>query len=193
MKEHYPATAALVLSGAIALWAQALPREAMTGGGHVSLRRDGDTLHVTVTGPRKGLASLCASDESTVRILHASAALGEARYEKQGDSWTLASGFDFKLRDSRTGSPGDADRRGYFEAMGWSANSSNAGAPVREFAIRLTDRIRYIGVTFLGIDEPMAVSHWPSSMEDDCRAVQVAQGYLPKSARFSPSTWHSVR
>jgi hypothetical protein len=195
-----PSRVALLLSsvafvppGAIALWAQAQPREAMTGGGQVSLRRDGDTLHVTVNGPRKGLASLCVGDQWTVRILHASAALGEARYEKQGDSWTLASGFEFKLRDSRTGPPSDADRRGYFETMGWSANSSNAGAPVREFAIRLTDRIRFIGVAFLGIDEPMAVSHWPSSLDDDCRAVQVAQGYLPKSARFTPSAWHSVR
>lgn len=183
---------ALVLPGAIALCAQPA-QEAMTGGGQVSLRRDGDRLHVTVTGPRKGLASLCVGDESSVRILHASAALGEARYEKQGDTWTLASGFEFKLRDSRTGPPSDADRQGYFETMGWSANSSNAGAPVREFTIRLTARFRFIGVTFLGIDEPMAVSHWPSSLDDDCRAVQVAQGSLPQSVRFSPSTWHSAR
>ena len=84
----------------------------------MSLRRDGDTLHVTVTRPRKGLASLCVGDDSTVRILQASAALGEARYEKQGDSWTFASGFEFKLRDSRTAPPSDADRRGSFEAMG---------------------------------------------------------------------------
>jgi hypothetical protein len=174
-------------------YAQAVTPEPMTGGGQVSLRRDGNILHITVSGPRKGLASLCVAEESRVRILHASAALGEAAYEKRGEVWTLASGFDFKLRDSRTGPPSEADRRGYFETMGWSANSSNAGAPVREFAIRLTDSIRSLGVAFLSIDEPMAVSYWPASMDDDCRANQIAQGYLPKSAQFRPSTWHAMQ
>jgi hypothetical protein len=54
----------------------------MIGGGEVTLRQDGDDLRVTVTGPRAGLASVCVGDESRVRILHASAAIGEAAYER---------------------------------------------------------------------------------------------------------------
>jgi hypothetical protein len=37
------------------------------------------------------------------------------------------------------------------------------------------------------------VSHWPASMDDDCRAVRVAQGYLPETAQFRPATWHRVK
>ena len=162
------------------------------GGGEVTFRESGGELLVTVTGPRAGLASLCVGDEARVRILHASAAVGEATYERSGDTWTLKAKFDFKLRDGRTGSPTTQERDDYFKTMGWVANASRTGDVKREFRVRLSD-VRFLGVTFLTTDEPMTVSHWPVSMEDDCRAVRIAQGYLPETAQFRPATWHRVR
>lgn len=100
----------------------------MIGGGEVALRQDGDDLRVTVTGPRAGLASLCVGDESRVRILHASAAVGEAVYER-----------------------------------------------------------------YLATGEPMALSHWPASLDDGCREMKVAQGYLPDTAQFRPAGWHRLK
>lgn len=166
----------------------------LSGGGEVSLRQDGSSLHVAIKGPRAGLASLCVGDDARVRILHASAAVGEATYEKAGDHWKLTSGFEWKLRDSpRTGAPSQADVSQFLADKGWVANASSAGAPSRAFTIRLSDRIRFVGITFLAIDEPMSVSHWPAAMADDCRALKVAQGYLPDTARFNPSAWHHVK
>ena len=165
----------------------------MIGGGEVTMRQDGDDLRVTVTGPRAGLASLCVGDESRVRILHASAAVGEATYERSGDRWILKAGFDFKLRDTRTGPPSDADRTLYLSTMGWVANASRTGDPVRVFTVRLSEPIRFVGITFLATDEPMAMSHWPASMDDDCRALKIAQGYLPDSALFRPMSWHRLK
>ena len=165
----------------------------MIGGGELMLRQDGDGLRVTVTGPRAGLASLCVGDESRVRILHASAAVGEATYERSGERWVLKSGFEFKLRDTRTGPPSEADRAQYLSTMGWVANASRAGDPVRIFTVHLSERIRFVGITFLTTDEPMAVSYWPASMDDDCRAMKIAQGYLPDSARFRPAGWHRIQ
>ncbi len=165
----------------------------MIGGGDVTLRQDGDDLHVTVTGPRAGLASLCVGDESRVRILHASAAVGEAVYERSGQQWALKSKFEFKLRDTRTGPPPEAERNQYLSSMGWVANASRTGDPVRAFTVRLAERIRFVGVTYLATDEPMAMSHWPAAMDDDCRAMPVAQGYLPETAQFRPASWHRIR
>jgi hypothetical protein len=165
----------------------------MAGGGEVSLRRDGDTMHVVVVGPRAGLASLCVGDESRVRILHASAAVGEATYARSGESWTLTSGFDFKLRESRTGSPSESERRQFLTEMGWVANASNAGDPRREFTIRLAKTREFVGVTFYVTSEPAGISHWPAQMDDDCRAVKVAQGYLPERASFRPDRWHQIK
>ena len=165
----------------------------MIGGGEVTLQQDGDELRMTVTGPRAGLASLCVGNESRVRILHASAALGEATYERSADRWVLKSGFEFKLRDTRTGPPSDADRALYLSTMGWVANASRAGDAPRAFTVRLTERIRFVGVTFLATGEPMALSHWPASMDDGCREVKIAQGYLPDSAQFRPAGWHRLK
>lgn len=177
---------------AAVLAAQTQVPAAMSGGGEVSIRKTGDDLHVVVTGPRAGLASLCVADDSRVRILHASAAVGEAIYERSAGAWQLKSKFDFKLRDSRRdGPPTDADRSQYFGVMGWVANASSAGNPRREFRIRSTG-MRFLGATFMTTDEPMAVSSWPSSMKDDCTSLRVAQGYLPERAQFQPDTWHRI-
>ena len=169
------------------------PRVApMEGGGDVSITRSGDTLRVSVTGPRAGLASLCIADDTRVRILHASAAVGEAVYRRDGERWVLQSGFDWKLRDSRKTSVTEADRQRVLRELGWVANPSNAGDPVREFTIRVSDDAAYLGVTFFTTSDPMTVSHWPSSMDDGCREVKVAQGYLPDVVQFRPSTWYRL-
>ena len=167
----------------------------MTGGGDVSIVSDepDGMLRVTVTGPRAGRASLCVSDGSLVRILHTSAALGEATYERSGDRWVLKSKFDFKLRDTRAGAPSEAAQQEFLASTGWVANASHAGAPKREFTIRMAPEIRFVGVTLLTTSEPMSVSHWPPAMSDDCRAVKVAQGFLPETAAFAPATWWAVK
>ena len=165
----------------------------MIGGGEVALRQNGDDLRVTVTGPRSGLASLCVGDESRVRILHASAAIGEAAYERSAEQWVLKSKFEFKLRDTRTGPPSEADRTQYLSTMGWVANASRTGDVTRTFTVHLGERIRYLGVTYLATDEPMALSHWPASMDDGCREMKIAQGYLPDTAQFRPAGWHRIK
>ena len=164
----------------------------LAGGGDVTLREQQGVLHVTVTGPREGLASLCVADDTRVRILHASAAVGEAVYERSGNAWALKSKFDFTLRDTRTGPPSEQDRAGHFSAMGWVANASRAGDPKREFRIRVTGALQYLGVTYFTTTDPMTVSYWPASMDDDCRAVRVAQGFLPEAVELRPATWHRL-
>lgn len=183
-------TISLATPGAAQLPAALQP---LAGGGEVTLREQQGVLHVSVTGPRAGLASLCVGDDSRVRILHASAAVGEATYERSGDTWALKSKFDFKLRETRTGPPTEQDRNDYWSSMGWVANASRTGDVKREFRIRVSDAVQFLGVTFFTTSEPMTVSYWPASMDDDCKAVRIAQGYLPESAGFRPATWHRVR
>lgn len=177
----------------VILVAMALIQSApMMGGGEISTRLDGDTLRIVVTGPRRGLAHLCVAEDSRIRILHASAALGEAVYEPDGDGWRLASGFDFKLRDRRDAQPDELERQSYFKTMGWLANADNSGNAPREFAVRVTAATQFVAAAFMAIDEPMTISRWPGAVADDCIATKVVQGYLPPKARFTPATWHPV-
>ena len=172
-------------------WAGA-KRAKLSGGGEVLILPRDEFVYVAVRGPRPGLASLCVSKGKSVRILHASAAVGEATFERWGDVWMKRQGFEWTLRDSpRTGGPSEKAKIDALAKAGWLANASAAGSPEREFQIAATD-IESLGVTFLSIDEPMTVSYWPATMSDDCRTVKIPQGYLPDTARFDPSSWTLV-
>lgn len=147
-------------------------------------------LLVTVAGPRPGLASLCVGDGSRVRILHASAAVGDAVYVRDGIDWRLKSGFDWELRDSP--GPTEEEVRNFLGRAGWVANAIRTGVGERRFMIRLTEQTRFLAITYLSTAEPMAVSYWPASVDDGCAAVKVAQGLLPETVRFQPERWHAL-
>ena len=169
-------------------WAGARP-ERLAGGGEVQLLPRGEFLFVAVRGPKSGLASLCVAKGKSVRILHASAAIGDATFERWGDVWMKRKDFEWTLRDSpRTGAPTEQAKTEALWKTGWLANASAVGSPDREFQILAKD-IESVGVTFLTTNEPMAVSYWPSTMNDDCRTAKIPQGYLPDTARFDPASW----
>ena len=172
-------------------WAGAT-RQAMVNGGELYLLRQADYLYVGIRGPHLGLASLCIVSAGRVRILHASAAVGEALYEYDGAAWVRRDDFTWALRDSPGGAgPGAADRTAFLEKTGWLANASASGSPEREFQIRIAD-VDAIAVTFLSTGDPLSVSYWPDTTDDDCRDVRVPRGYLPVTARFRPERWYTT-
>lgn len=166
-------------------------KHAMVNGGELYLLPRAEFLYVGIRGPKPGLASLCVVTGGRVRILHASAAVGEGTYEQEGEEWTRRSEFSWALRDSpHDGGPGAADRVAFLGRFGWLANASASGSPEREFQIRLAD-LRAVAVTYLSMGQPLTVSYWPETIDDDCREVKVLQGYLPVTARFRPSLWRA--
>ena len=173
-------------------WAGAR-RADLLDGGEVQLLGRGEFLFVLVRGPHPGLATLCVAKGKTVRVLHASAAIGDAAFERWGDMWMKRKGFEWTLRDSRRdGPPSDQAKEQWLASSGWLANASASGAREREFKIAAKD-VEAIGVTFFATDGTNAISYWPSTMNDDCRAVKIAQGYLPDTARFEPATWYRLK
>ncbi len=178
-----------IIDGRIAAeeWSGA-SKQSLTGGGDLYLLVRGDVLYVGVRGPAAGLASLCVAAGDRVRILHASAAVGEAAYECDGRTWMRRTEFSWALRDAPLGGPTDADRAAFVEKYGWLATGSASGAPEREFRIPRAA----IGVTFLSTKGGMAVSYWPETIDDDCRTPAVLMGRVPATATFHPETWHGL-
>lgn len=199
-----PAAPVPVIDGRIdeAEWSGAVVHELVLGEGakhpatepaRVRLLRRGDFLYVAVQGSRPGLASLCSAKGPLVRILHASAATAEARFERAGEGWKKTADFEWQLRDSPRagGSPGQRQYEQMLERSGWTANPDAEGSAGREFQIRASD-VDALGVTFLTTSDPMVVAYWPATVADDCRSMRVAQGFLPDSAAFDPTQWHQV-
>jgi hypothetical protein len=166
-------------------------KHSLTGGGDLYLLVRDDVLYVGVRGPAAGLASLCVAAGDRVRILHASAAVGEAAYERNGQTWVRCTEFSWALRDAPLGGPTDADRTAFVEKYGWLATASASGAPEREFRIPRAG-LAAIGVTFLSTNGGMGVSYWPDTIDDDCRTPAVLMGSVPATATFHPERWHGV-
>jgi len=168
-------------------------RHELAGGGDLLLLRRGDMAYVAVRGAATGLASLCVGNAKTVSILHSSAALGTAVYERAGDAWRRQKNFEFVVRDSpRTGPPSGEAKQKHMQDFGWLSNPSFRGSPVREFAIRLAPERQFLGVAFVTTDGEGTVASWPASMRDDCAALRLGQGWTEESQKFEPQTWHRL-
>lgn len=170
-------------------WAGA-KRERLTGGGEVLLLRSGTTLYVAVQGAATGFPTLCVGNGDRIKILHASAALGEVVYTRKDGTWQRGKPFEWLLRDGRAPKP-EAEKQKFLADFGWLATASNTGAPAREFRIDLGPGKSTLGVAFLSTDT-MAAAYWPSTMADGCRATELLRGDPPDTMAFEPTQWHPL-
>ena len=164
---------------------------ALDAGGEAWVLQKGDELWVAMKGAKNGFPTLCVGNSKRVELLHASAALGTAIYERESDTWKRRQDFTWSVRDSpRTTA---AQKDDFLQSAGWLGNASNQSAPIREFVVRLNpDRTR-IAIAFLHTDEPMTAAVAPKTLEDDCRSVRLLQGFTPETAHFAPETWLEVK
>lgn len=82
-------------------------------------------LRVEVEHGRR-IASLYLLQGDRLLVMHASAALGTAIYERRGERWHLVRGFQFACRGQ-----GPSCWEGFARAEGWSANVAEGGADRR--------------------------------------------------------------
>jgi hypothetical protein len=176
----------VVIDGVIneAEWRDA-EKHPLTPSGELLIRHEGDRVFLATRGTKKNIVSVCTAGREEVQILHASAALGTARYRRDGESWKLANGFTFTVRENATA----AGRAAFLEKEGWLANPRAESGRDREFEIRLDNNRRRIAVAVLQFEEPMAVAYWPESVADDCKAVRLGQGHTDETQAFAIQSW----
>ena len=64
--------------------------------GEMLLRHDGKYLYIGIRSTRRGFPSVCLSRGSSVRVMHASFALGEVTYAKRNATWRLGAPFEWE-------------------------------------------------------------------------------------------------
>lgn len=147
-------------------------------------------LRFAVQSDAPGILSVWIAEGDRVRLLHASAAVGEGFYEKDAhDDWN-------RTRDFRWDRGEDAAaRRAHFEARGWTASiTPDWDRSEREFAIDLDT---------LAPDARIAISYgagehfdtrfvWPAALEDDTRLSEMQRGDLPERACFDTDGWSTL-
>lgn len=195
---NVPAQTDVTLDGTIneAEW-KAGSSQPLEGGGTVHLMMRGNLLYVGIRGPAPGVAHVCVGSDTEVSILHVSAAVGSARFRREGDRWTLQSPFAWSLRDpGLTGAAADA-RAAYLKKEGWVGTISKMGPGTdRELAIdrgRFGQRLRLsVAYATIAENQPGKVSKWPD-LRDTCSDVKAVGGSLPDQPRFLVNDWAIVR
>ena len=161
--------------------------------GEVRFLREGSRLYVAIRGRAYGWAHVYLGGDEIVRVLHASAALGDATYRKGDDGrWAVEGEFTWRMRDSTMTDEAAAARRNYLERHGWVATTNGMGdPPVHELVVDL-DAVPAGGrIAVLHATDPSETIAWPST-EDATREPGLVQGSTPASLDFEPSTWAGI-
>jgi len=164
----------------------------LSDGSGLFLMQDGDYLYVAIrpgsTG--NGVGSLCVDRSDQVSVLHSSAALGTAVYERNGGSWQRTRDFQWSCRDTGSSPPAQAERAAFLEEEGWLANNGRMGVPQEvEYQISMPGEPLRLAVAYLGPPDFDTVAWWPPGLQDDCRDPRMLQGPIAEEAHFSPETW----
>ena len=124
-------------------------------------------------------------------ILHSSAALGTAAYQKEADRWQQTRGFVWRCRDTRDSEVGRAEREAFLQEEGWLAANSRMGAPNElEFQIEMVNKTQRMAANFMRASNPNVKIPWPNNLDDDC--TRPTLGGMPAQLHFSPHKWATI-
>jgi hypothetical protein len=71
----------------------------LSNGGKLLMKKNNNDLYLALVAEKKAWAHVYLSHNDTVSVLHASAALGEAKYVKENNLWRVVQSFNWQLRD----------------------------------------------------------------------------------------------
>ncbi|MEE8105413.1 MAG: hypothetical protein V3T86_07755 [Planctomycetota bacterium] len=189
-----PFGAVATLDGDIAAaeWKGAVKLE--LGGSSIRAQHDGKTLSLGVRGGSAGFLSLFIRHKERVYVLHASARLGTAVYEKKGDRFELKRGFEYEK-------PSDE----FLKREGWRATTMKQGNPVMECLVDLKKfgvdpaakdanaRTLRVAVVHGFPGMPGAkVTAWPKKLGDATGNQKLILGHTPSSLAFSCDAWATL-
>ncbi len=150
-------------------------------------------LNVTVKSEELYVASLCiCNEQNEIAVLHASAALGQIIYRKEGDAWVTNQKFDWQMREEGMDDATIVKRNQYLKDNGWIANTMGMGqVGETEFII---DRRVFSGELKLAIglmtaDEPENIVGIPIKGVSDCANLKLVSGDPKNSYQFDIKDW----
>ncbi len=173
-------------------WADAYQTELSDGGELLLLTADG-FLYFSIRGKPEPVISICLDRGGEVAILHSSAALGTAVYQRGEGAWDQVQSFTWSNRYSTNSPEAQSDREEILAKEGWAASTGRMGTPEDvEFQIKMPEGYIRLAVSTIGAPDYDQVSKWPVNGTDDCGSIQLLGGPIPETAQFSPEDWMTV-
>jgi hypothetical protein len=181
-------------------WAGAAS-DRLSDGSIIRFQHDAEHLFVAIEAATSGFPSLCVAIGDTVRVLHASAALGSVTYSRAGRDWTSADkAFVYGMRNPAVSDAARAERQSYLKDQGWLSTTvpmTKGRAQEMQISFAVTGRTPRIALGYLiiGSGDPLLISTWPRSMSaaDGCAESRLVSGYVPSPLSFETDGWATLR
>lgn len=162
----------------------------------VRLRHDGQFLFLGVTSTEEGFPSICVSQADTVRILHASAALGAVAYTSRGGTWSSKdTAFGYGLRNTALTDAAREERKAYLAQHGWVGSTARMGQGRNhelQISLALMGARPQLGVGYYRMAGEGNRVTWPASLaarSEGCAELRLIQGWVAEHPRFEPSLY----
>jgi hypothetical protein len=171
----------------------------LSNGTVIQMRHDGHHLFVGITAPLQGFSSVCVAQSDTIRVFHASAALGSVCYTRSVSEWVTGdTEFVYGMRNSELGEQARAERSEYLYRHGWVASTFDMGAGLvqeLQFSLAQIPKMTGLAVAFFVLSgDTGTVVTWPGTLapDDGCGNERLVSGYVPPRLRFDISRWAAL-
>jgi hypothetical protein len=168
--------------------------EQLANGLTVRLRHDGQHLFIGVSSTEEGFPSVCAVKGDTIRILHASAALGAIVYGRNGAEWSSRdTAFVYGMRNVALNEQAAGERREYLAEHRWVASTFRMGqgrAHEIQMSLALLDRSPRIAIGYYRNQGAQVA--WPESLVsagEGCAELELLRGYATAHPQFRPEAY----
>jgi hypothetical protein len=160
----------------------------LKNGGELMLMRDNDYLYLGIRSRAMGFGSICTVDDDRVSILHSSAGLGTAIFERDEEDWRRIQQFSYCCWEATQSQLDD-----FLLREGWVASVGTKGIPEEmEYQISIEDGSLTLAVVYVDDFSFETALHWPETLDDDCLGLALIPDDPPERLLFSPETWMTI-
>jgi hypothetical protein len=170
--------------------------EQMDNGLTIRLRHDGQFLFLAVSSTAEGFPSVCVAQADTVRIFHASAALGAVAYASRGGTWSSKdTAFGYGLRTTALTDAARQERRVYLAQHGWVGSTVRMGQGKNhelQISLAMTGARPRIALGYYRMAGEGSRVTWPASLagsSEGCAELRLIQGWVAEHPRFDPARY----
>jgi hypothetical protein len=148
-------------------------------------------LGIRANTPEMIVGNVFVGRGDEIAILHSSAALGTAIYQKGAGSWHQIQDFVWRCRDTDNSEAAQAEREAFLREEHWVAANAWMGSPNElEYQIELTQEALRLAANFIRASNPNVKIPWPTDLDDDCTSP--TPGSMPEQLHFSPERWATI-
>jgi hypothetical protein len=165
----------------------------LSAGGTMKIKKDHNELYIAISATNKAWAHVYITSGDTIKVLHASAALGQANYIPRNDHWTPVQPFEWALRERAYNDDLANKQQAHYQQFGWVANNNNMGdGKTFEYHIDLS-RMKGKTVSFACVAAEIPLNlHFYPTLTDHTILPKLVQGYTPDSLQFRVREWESI-